>query len=196
MGKTLKYVKDFDFNVKPCNYAYGGGVFDGVSAARGAAKLADKVKNSRAGDAMKKVRRDIDRNEIPRQRKFDENQRQKNQAQMPPPAPPAAQDVPPVPAAPPAPQGVQPPMLNPAAAMQGAAAAAARPFKKGGQVKMASGGCYSKGGKAKAGAAKMSKVMGEYKSGKLHSGSKSGPVVKNRKQAVAIAISEARKSKR
>jgi hypothetical protein len=36
--------------------------------------------------------------------------------------------------------------------------------------------------------------MKEYKSGKLHSGSKKGPVVKNPKQAVAIALSEARKS--
>lgn len=42
----------------------------------------------------------------------------------------------------------------------------------------------------KAGEKKMSKVMGEYKEGKLHSG-KGGKVVKNPKQAVAIAISEA-----
>lgn len=35
-------------------------------------------------------------------------------------------------------------------------------------------------------------VMGKYKSGRLHSGSKSGPVVKNRKQAVAIMLSERR----
>jgi hypothetical protein len=38
---------------------------------------------------------------------------------------------------------------------------------------------------------KVGKVMGEYKEGTLHSGSKSGPVVKNRKQAIAIALSEA-----
>ena len=38
--------------------------------------------------------------------------------------------------------------------------------------------------------AKVKKVMKEYKSGTLHSG-KGGPVVKSRKQAVAIAISEA-----
>jgi hypothetical protein len=38
---------------------------------------------------------------------------------------------------------------------------------------------------------KVRKVMKEFKSGKLHSGSKKGPVVKNPKQAVAIAMSEA-----
>lgn len=43
---------------------------------------------------------------------------------------------------------------------------------------------------------KVSKVMREYKSGKLHSGSKKGPVVKSPKQAIAIALSEAGKSKR
>lgn len=41
---------------------------------------------------------------------------------------------------------------------------------------------------------KVHKVMSEYKSGTLHSG-KGGPVVKSRKQAVAIALSEAGKSK-
>jgi hypothetical protein len=41
---------------------------------------------------------------------------------------------------------------------------------------------------------KVEKVMREYKSDKLHSGSKKGPLVKNRKQAIAIALSEARKS--
>lgn len=52
---------------------------------------------------------------------------------------------------------------------------------------------YAKGGSVK-GAAKISKVMGEFKKGELHSGSKEGPVVKNPKQAVAIAMSEARKA--
>jgi hypothetical protein len=33
--------------------------------------------------------------------------------------------------------------------------------------------------------------MGKYKRGLLHSGSKRGPIVKKRKQAVAIALSEA-----
>lgn len=53
--------------------------------------------------------------------------------------------------------------------------------------------CYAKGGEVK-GAAKISKVMGEFKSGKLHSGSKHGPEVTNPKQATAIALSEARKA--
>jgi len=35
--------------------------------------------------------------------------------------------------------------------------------------------------------------MREFKEGKLHSGSKKGPVVKGKKQALAIALSEARK---
>jgi uncharacterized protein DUF6496 len=43
---------------------------------------------------------------------------------------------------------------------------------------------------------KIEKVMREYKEGKLHSGSKKGPRVTNRKQAVAIALSEARKNKK
>ena len=40
---------------------------------------------------------------------------------------------------------------------------------------------------------KIGKVMGEYKEGKLHSG-KNGKVVKNPRQAIAIALSSAGKS--
>lgn len=43
---------------------------------------------------------------------------------------------------------------------------------------------------------KIEKVMGEFKEGKLHSGSKKGPEVKDKKQAIAIAMSEAKKSKK
>ena len=42
---------------------------------------------------------------------------------------------------------------------------------------------------------KTQKVMHEYKAGTLHTGSKKGPVVTNRKQAIAIALSEAGKTK-
>jgi uncharacterized protein DUF6496 len=40
---------------------------------------------------------------------------------------------------------------------------------------------------------KIKKVMEEFKEGKLHSSSKEGPIVKNKKQAVAIALDEARR---
>jgi hypothetical protein len=42
--------------------------------------------------------------------------------------------------------------------------------------------------------AKIARVMREGKAGKLHSGSKKGPVVRNKKQKLAIALSEARKA--
>ncbi len=40
---------------------------------------------------------------------------------------------------------------------------------------------------------KVAAVMREYRQGELHSGSKSGPVVKSRDQALAIAISESKR---
>lgn len=46
----------------------------------------------------------------------------------------------------------------------------------------------------KKGKKKIEKVMHEMKEGKLHSGSKQGPVVTNPNQGIAIALSEARKS--
>jgi len=69
-------------------------------------------------------------------------------------------------------------------------------FKDSTKVQYMGGGMvggYAKGGMAK-GEAKVGKVMGEFKKGELHSGSKEGPKVKNPKQAVAIAMSEARKA--
>lgn len=174
MGKTLKYVKDFDFNAKPCNYSCGGKVkkyADGGSVAPQKNKninmVKDKIRNQAPAPQMPP--------QMPPQPALNNiadainAQRKAKQLNMPPPKtrmPPkfssdqSAGRLAAPPAAPPASPPVAPPT-----------------------------------GLKKGGAAKMSKVMGEYKSGKLHSGSKKGPVVKSRKQAVAIAMSEAGKSK-
>jgi len=42
---------------------------------------------------------------------------------------------------------------------------------------------------------KIKKVMTEFSEGKLHSGSKKGPIVKDKSQALAIGYSEAKKKK-
>lgn len=49
------------------------------------------------------------------------------------------------------------------------------------------------GHKADAHPTKVGKVMHEYKRKELHSGSKKGPIVKSRKQAIAIGYSEMRR---
>lgn len=64
---------------------------------------------------------------------------------------------------------------------------ASGPFARRGRADGGMVARYAKGGK-------VGKVMSEYKKGELHSGSKKGPLVKNPKQAVAIALSEARKA--
>lgn len=48
--------------------------------------------------------------------------------------------------------------------------------------------------KSNKGRSKIEATMGEFKRGSLHSGSKRGPKVRDRKQAVAIALSQARKA--
>ena len=52
------------------------------------------------------------------------------------------------------------------------------------------------GGRRMKGKTKEHQVMSEFKRGKLHSGSKSGPKVTKRKQAIAIALSEAGKGRK
>lgn len=55
---------------------------------------------------------------------------------------------------------------------------------------------WSKPWRSKRGQAKIEKTMHEFKEGELHSGSKHGPEVMNRRQAIAIALSQARKAKK
>lgn len=100
------------------------------------------------------------------------------------------------------------PVANPIRPVSGLRMARPMSFKKGGKVKK--GGLakvhkgerivkakdvLSKKPKTPRAKAKVKKTMDEWKSGTLHSGSKQGPVVKNQKQAVAIALSQARKEK-
>lgn len=51
-------------------------------------------------------------------------------------------------------------------------------------------------GKKKMREAKIKKVMKEFDEGKLHSGSKKGPIVTNKRQALAIGYSEAKRAKK
>lgn len=48
----------------------------------------------------------------------------------------------------------------------------------------------------KPGRAGVKQEMEKFKAGELHSGSKKGPIVKSRKQAIAISLSEAGLSKK
>ncbi len=43
---------------------------------------------------------------------------------------------------------------------------------------------------------RMQQEMHKYKEGALHAGSKKGPIVKSRKQAIAIALSESGQSRK
>ena len=55
---------------------------------------------------------------------------------------------------------------------------------------------WNKPWRSKTGQTKIKKTMDEWKAGDLHSGSKSGPEVTSQKQAIAIALSQARKAQR
>ena len=51
-------------------------------------------------------------------------------------------------------------------------------------------------GIGKRGMAKVKRTLHEFKVGSLHSGSKKGPTVRSRKQAIAIALRQGRKVSR
>ena len=146
MGKTLKYVKEFDFNTKACNYETGGMVKP--EYAKGG-----KVTEKATGETYpsRKAMEKHEKEETPRMQREELIQKATIKGAIP------RRSVPVAPAG---------PLIA---------------LKKGGAV-------------PKAGAFKIPKVMTEFKEGKLHSGSKKGPEVTNPKQAVAIAMSEARKA--
>ena len=168
MGKSLKYVSDFDFPSE-CGfsgsagktmvkaYARGGKVCGSkpmMKAAGGAARLKDSLRNereeiSRVKREAKSERKDAGQelSRVRREMRYDEQKL----------AAPARKQYP---------ADRREPLIP----------------------MMAKGGMTGKQ------QAKVGKVMGEYKAGELRSGSRSGPVVKDRKQAVAIAMSEARQA--
>lgn len=51
-------------------------------------------------------------------------------------------------------------------------------------------------GIGKKGRSKLRRTLHEFKHGSLHSGSKKGPRVRSRKQAIAIALNQARRASR
>lgn len=161
MGKSLKYVKDFDFSSAGKTVGYCGGGMAKKGYAEGG-----KMRPAVSAMAKKEIMA------TPTMEKREMIQRESVKA-------------------PAAPQG----MLrdtsalgikgnkNPGIARRRMPVAPKEPmiapYKEGGAV-------------PKAGAKKIPKVMHEFKAGELHSGSKTGPVVKSREQALAIALSEAR----
>ena len=143
---NMKYVKEFDFNAKPCNYESGGMV-------KPAYKRGGAVKEKATGETYpsRKSMEKHEKEETPRMQREELIQKATVKGAIP------RRSVPVAPTS---------PLIG---------------LKKGGSV-------------PKAGAAKIPKVMTEFKEGKLHSGSKKGPEVTNPKQAIAIALSEARKA--
>lgn len=169
MSKSLKYVKDFDFSSSGKTVGYCGG-----GMAKGYAK-GGKVMEKSTGESYpsRSAMEKHESMETPRMQRKEVIQRETVKA-------------------PAAPQG----MLKNRGALgvlanknPGETAMHTAPNLPGKMM-------LKKGGPVipKAGYNKIDKVMTEFKSGKLHSGSKSGPEVTKPKQAVAIALSEARRA--
>lgn len=168
MSKSLKYVKDFDFS----SAGKTVGLCKGGMAKKGYAKGGAVVEKA-TGESYPSRRAMVKHEsmETPRMQKEELVQRASVKAPAAPPG--MLRDR--------ASLGIKD-NKNPGIARRRMPVAPAQPM-----IPLKAGGAVPK-----AGAAKVGKVMGEFKSGELHSGSKSGPVVKNRKQALAIALSEAR----
>lgn len=212
MGKTLKYVSEFTF---PSNNGYSASAGKTMvkGYARGgscnmaeggkAARLKDTISNERkemarveakqrdAGQEMSRVRSEMryDKNEMRGMRKQYPVDRREPMIAM---AKGGMTSTKPVPSpAPKADMLYSKKEVN-AKNLLSEGKAPSLPHAKG-SVNMAHGG-MAKGGMSPKQQAKVGKVMGEYKAGELHSGSKDGPMVKSRKQAIAIGLSEARKA--
>lgn len=188
MGKTLKYVKEFDFssagktvglcNGGPAKYANGGAVkAPGFAPAmvKSSGKLGVEGNKNPGIKGSKPVAPDLPtlklakggQAKMPRMEAMDKREMaatptMRREAMM------TSRKVE-------APSGQRP-------ARRSVPVAPAEPMIGG----MKTGGKVSQ--------AKVGKVMGEFKAGTLHSGSKKGPEVTSRKQAVAIAMSEGRKA--
>lgn len=182
MGKTLKYVKEFDFNAKPCEYSRGGAVKapdfapamvkssgtlgvegnknPGIKGSKPVAPNLAPQKLAKGGPVREKATGEVYPSRMAMEKHEMSETPREQRAEVIKKA--AIKGM--------APRRMVP--VAPAAPLLG--------MKKGGAAV------------PKAGAYKVPKVMGEFKKGELHSGSKSGPVVTNRKQATAIALSEAR----
>lgn len=175
MGKTLKYVKEFDFGPQMTyvkGYARGGYNMGGKACAPGYAKGGVKEKATGESYSSRAAMMKHERTESPRMQREEVMKKT------------VAKDS--------APKGGLGMLQNRGALgvkmnknpgeRRGMPVAPNLPMiapamKKGGQMKVG-------------------KVMGEFAAGKLHSGSKHGPVVKNRKQAIAIGLSEARAARK
>lgn len=221
MAKGPVYVKDFDFSAKPCNYSYGGSAKAGQSVQMAKSKAVEKTL---AGQKMTKMasggyyakggmkepatgekypsRRAMMKHEsmeTPNMQKDEIMQSRMVKAPMMAPKAPMRRAMPVAPNSPLVQMGAMKKggfveggkgMLKPEGTL--GIKGNKNPGEMNGKPTMATktGNVpYKKGGK-------VGKVMGEFKAGELHSGSKSGPEVKSRKQAMAIALSEARAAKK
>lgn len=185
MGKTLKYVKEFDFGPQKTfvkgyfrgGYAKGGKSCDEPGYAKGGMKEPSTGESYSSRAAMLKH----ERRESPRMEREEVMKKT------------VAKDV--------APKGGL-------GMVQNRGSLGVRMNKNPGErrgvpvapnlpmIPPGAGGMKKGGAVPKKGAHKVGKVMKEFAAGKLHSGSKSGPIVKNPKQAIAIGISEARAAAR
>ena len=168
MGKSLKYVKDFDFSSAGKTVGYCGGGMAKKGYAKGG-PITEKATGEKYSSRMAMAKHEM--METPRMQKEEVIQRTAVKA----PAAPREmiRDT--------SSLGIKG-NKNPGIPRRGVPVAPREPM-----IPLKAGGAVPKKGEYK-----VPKVMSEFKAGELHSGSKSGPVVKNPKQAIAIALSEAR----